>query len=382
MATYPGTIHSPVWSFLTRITDSLYTLRSTTRRQQATIIDSWALWGHYRASVAIFFLVFVIVTCGWYSQSPMECVSLKDRSEVSEYLQQLCLSYSFTNSTRWPESEVHLRVYAAHYRWIHWVTLFLMYLYYLPLIVARNCSVPIINQLLLDIKGCKHQDTEQLRLAFIYVEELGWYSFVFLRHLLCHLFALVVNIICIFIIDTLFNNQFLLMVPAMFPFSRDLRYFSDPLSLLFPPFVMCKVGPEMMLLNYRTETIGCHLPLMEFYEKIFIFLWLWMSMLLIITILKIISILVLGVCKAWQRSLVAVSIEKQVDDVTLLTSRVSIGDLILMSQLREVLDAQTYRLALHHAARVVWPDCYTEEDSCYSPPTHMPSDWTSDSMKL
>ena len=311
--------------------------------------------------------MFVIVTSDWYSQYPMQCINMFDRSEVWDYFKGLCLSYSYTNATRSvsdkdSDASEENRVYAAHYRWIHWVLLFLMLLYYVPLIAARSWTIPFVQNLLADIKSFSEIEKEdKLQASLLLVEELGWNAFIYKGHLLTHLLALVVNIIGILTIDTLLQNSFLTLVVSLYPFVRDSQHFSDPLSLLFPPFVTCKVGPEMMLLNYRTEVIGCHLSLMEFYEKFFIALWFWLAFLGLGIILKIISLLLLSACKCMQMKLISVCVERQAGDATLVVARYSVGDLLVLCKLREVIDSQLYRRALHHAGYIDWPDYFDEE---------------------
>lgn len=327
------------------------------------LVDSWMLWAHYRATVGLFFLVFVTITSDWYAEYPMECVNMFDRSEVWDYFKDLCLSYSYTNATRGSDSNEDDRVYAAHYRWIHWVALFLMLVYYLPLLAARSCQIPHVQNLLKDITVSEDQKREQkLQAALLLVEELGWNAFVYTSHIMSHIIALTVNITGILIVDTLLQNNFLMLVISQYPFVRDSQHFSDPLSLLFPPFVTCKVGPEMMLLNYRTEVIGCHLTLMELYEKFFIGLWFWLLFLLVGTLCKIISLFFLSCSKAHKLQLISLCVEAQHGDSLLVVSRYSLGDLLVLSKLKEVLDGKLYCKVLHHAAYIEWPDQFDEEN--------------------
>lgn len=351
-----------VYDNLSKIQDVLGNFSSIALRRRFQLVDSWMLWAHYRATVGIFFLIFVISTSDWYAEYPMQCVNMFDRSEVWDYFKGLCLSYSYTNATRSSGTDEENRVYAAHYRWIHWTTLFLMLLYYLPLVAARSYTVPHVQNLLTDIVNfSEHQREDTLQASLLLIEELGWNAFIYKGYVMSHIFALLTNIIGILTVDTLLQNNFLTLVVSLYPFERDSQHFSDPLSLLFPPFVTCKVGPEMMLLNYRTEVIGCHLTLMELYEKFFIALWFWFALLLIGTMLKIFSLILLKCCKCLQRRLVSVCVEKQEGDSVLAEARYSTGDLIVLSKLRGVLDTQVYRQALHHAAFIDWPDYFEEE---------------------
>ena len=349
------------WTFLNRIKGGIDGFRGASWTPPQ-LVDSWVLRTHYRVTVGLFFLIFVLVTGDWYADNPMQCVNMFDRSEVWDYFQNLCLSYCFTNSTRGAQEDD--RVYAAHYRWVHWTALLIMFLYYLPLVAARACRVPMAQHFLKRIMNSEKEgltEGEVLQQSLLFVEELGWNAHVFSNSLHAHLLAILVNVISIGILDTLLQHKFILLVPSLYPFTRDSQHFSDPLSLLFPPFVTCKVGPEMMLLNYRSEVIGCHLPLMELYEKIFIGLWFWMLFLLVAGIFEVINLLVLNCCPGLKLKRISVGVELQDGDTTLVISRYSTGDIILLSMLKNVIDCRIYRRILHHAAYCEWPDEFDDD---------------------
>ena len=117
---------------LERFKDLFESFSRTFRRKPFQIIDSWPLWLHYTASVSLFAFFFIGSTTSWYLSWPMQCVNKFDRSEVWDYFKDLCLSYSYANPKRFSLDE-SARVCAAHYRWIHWVFLFLTLIYGLPL---------------------------------------------------------------------------------------------------------------------------------------------------------------------------------------------------------------------------------------------------------
>lgn len=76
-----------------------------------------------------------------------------------------------------------------------------------------------------------------------------------------------------------------------YPFVRDAQRFTDYMSQTFPPFVWCELGPDNQLVSLRTEKFGCHLTIMELYEKVFMGLWLWCIFLILITSCYIIFLL-------------------------------------------------------------------------------------------
>lgn len=75
------------------------------------------------------------------------------------------------------------------------------------------------------------------------------------------------------------------LVYSAYPFHRDPRSFKDELSLTFPPFVRCLVDEQVYINNERKEWFGCHLLLMDIYDKMFVVIWLWLVVLIGITII-------------------------------------------------------------------------------------------------
>lgn len=69
-----------------------------------------------------------------------------------------------------------------------------------------------------------------------------------------------------------------------FPFTRDPVNFSDYMSRTFPPFAKCELSMTHKLVARRTEKFGCHLTVMELYEKVFLGVWVWLIILITVTI--------------------------------------------------------------------------------------------------
>ncbi|XP_047741236.1 innexin shaking-B-like [Hyalella azteca] len=354
-----------IWNNFNRLQEAILNL-SDGHARSSVLVDSWVLLLHYRITAGIYLIIFIAVTAGWYAEHPLLCVNLADRSEVKDYFKSLCFSYAYTNVSRADVREAGMeedtRVYAAHYRWLHWVCLLLMCLYRLPLVHATSCAVPHVVSLLKNIKDTDdRKQLKKLQISHLLVDELRWNSHVFTKLISCHLLALLVDLISVLILETLLDNKFVTLITALYPFRRDSRFFSDPLSLLFPPFVTCQVGPEMMLLNYRTEVMGCRLTLMELYEKVVVALWFWKAFLITVTIFKLLHLIILACSKAYRNCLVRSCVEANDGDSTLVTARYSVGDLLILNKLRQLLDGHCYRAALHHAAYVEWSDHFDDE---------------------
>lgn len=81
------------------------------------------------------------------------------------------------------------------------------------------------------------------------------------------------------------------LVYSAYPFHRDAQFFQDELSRTFPPFVRCRVDEEVLINNKRKEWFGCHLLLMDVYDKMFVVIWLWLVFLVVMTIITIFALL-------------------------------------------------------------------------------------------
>lgn len=86
----------------------------------------------------------------------------------------------------------------------------------------------------------------------------------------------------------------------VFPFHRDPVSFGDPLSMIFPPFVTCVVGPpRISMLSGREDTFYCYFYLMELLEKVFVLAWVYMVAALVIGGISVIILLSLPFYKKY-----------------------------------------------------------------------------------
>ncbi|CAL4141127.1 unnamed protein product [Meganyctiphanes norvegica] len=117
------------------------------------------------------------------------------------------------------------------------------------------------------------------------------------KYLGIHVICLAVDLLVVILLNFLllqgrfFNYGFEFM--RAYIKGRDPKGFTDYISQTFPPFASCELNAETQLTAKRTEVLGCHLTLMELYEKIFLFVWAWMFFLVVITFLYIVYIVVM-----------------------------------------------------------------------------------------
>ncbi len=80
------------------------------------------------------------------------------------------------------------------------------------------------------------------------------------------------------------------LVYSAYPIHREPQNFTDYLSRTFPPFVRCKLERQILINNEREDELGCHLLLMDIYDKMFVFIWLWLAFLIVITAITVLAL--------------------------------------------------------------------------------------------
>jgi len=106
---------------------------------------------------------------------------------------------------------------------------------------------------------------------------------LYFKFVLCNLVSLFVDILSFQFLDFVFQGRFIHYGFMAYPYTRDVENFSDYMSRMFPPFAKCELGVENKLVGQRTEKFGCHLCVMELYEKVFLGIWVWLIILTTIT---------------------------------------------------------------------------------------------------
>lgn len=210
-----------------------------------------------------------------------------------EYV-NVCLSYPYLQ-------EDGKRRYILFYRWVHWSFLLLALLFYLPHKVSKNFDNVECKKLLeylykegAEKKGDKEKEGEVVNKVYYYmVFNIRTHNGIYWKYLAVNMMALAVDCFSFQYLDFVLQGMFIQYGYRSFPFHRDPQNFSDYMSQTFPPFVSCELTIKNQLVNRRTEMFGCHLTLMELYEKIFLGLWLWLIVLVSFTLCYIIFLLVL-----------------------------------------------------------------------------------------
>jgi len=121
-----------------------------------------------------------------------------------------------------------------------------------------------------------------------YIKRKG-HTRLFWNYVAVHMTALGIDFAVIGFLDFLLQGRFLSLGFHTYAW-RDPDTFTDYISTTFPPFASCEINEVKQLVAQRREKFGCHLTLMELYEKVFIFLWFWLAFVTIFTFVYIIGI--------------------------------------------------------------------------------------------
>ncbi|MCL4152597.1 UNVERIFIED_CONTAM: hypothetical protein GTU68_001450 [Idotea baltica] len=245
--------------------------------------DGLVLKMHYQWSFWLFLAGFSAVWYSWYHRDVITCVSHfnADTQVRLDYI-NICLSYPYIDL-----GETNKR-FLLFYRWIHWTLLVLAFCFYIPRKFSKNSENPRLKKLVEDLATHSHRydqtERELVDRAARYIAyNLNTHNGIYFKFVGCNFIALMVDIFCFQFLDFIFQGRFIHYGWMSFPYMRDPQNFTDYMSSTFPPFATCKITKEYMLTAKRIETFGCHLTVMELYEKVFLVVWAWLILLTTLT---------------------------------------------------------------------------------------------------
>jgi len=245
--------------------------------------DGLVLKMHYQWTFWLLLAGFSAVWYSWYHRDVITCVShFNAETQVRLDYINICLSYPFIEEGRTD------RRFLLFYRWIHWTLLVLAGIYYIPRKISKNSENPKLKKLIEDlaVNSCRYDQIEKElvdRAARYIAYNLQTHNGLYYKFVICNVVALVVDIFSFQFLDFVLQGQFLHYGWMSYPFTRDPVNFSDYMSRTFPPFAKCELGVANKLVGQRTEKFGCHLTVMELYEKVFLGVWVWLIVLTTIT---------------------------------------------------------------------------------------------------
>ncbi|XP_047736910.1 uncharacterized protein LOC125178047 [Hyalella azteca] len=232
-----------------------------------------------------------LATSAYYFGDPILCVSRYDGSVIEDDLEEMCITYSFNTS-----SLQSTKYFPLHYKWMHWIFLMLALIYKLPGFFQKYIMFePFLEDTLESIARLPVDfdlQAAQLKLSLGYwLHNYGRHGDHLARKIYLLFISMFSNCLGFFVMNLSLQGHYYAKLVTYWPFNRDYRTFRDPLSSVFPPFTDCELTPKMQLWLGRTERAGCHLPLMEAYEKTVLIFFVWQMILLIITCVEIVRLI-------------------------------------------------------------------------------------------
>lgn len=140
-----------------------------------------------------------------------------------------------------------------------------------------------------------------------------------------------------------FQNGFYGLVYTTYPWNRNPSNFNDSMSQHFPPYAFCTIDKYNLINNARVENYGCHLMLMELYEKVFIVIWFLLVVLIAVTMLSLLVLLFLCLPpfnRLLLHTCITSSYIREVKKEVLKIS--SVGDLFALSLMKRHMNERQY----------------------------------------
>ncbi|XP_076059296.1 innexin inx2-like isoform X2 [Oratosquilla oratoria] len=301
--------------------------------------DGMVLRMHYQWTFWVLLGGFSSVWYSWYHRDVITCAShFNAETQVRLDYINICLSYPYV------DSESNKRRYLLFYRWIHWTLLLMAAMFYIPRKFSKSSENAKVKKLIEDLAVNSHRYDQVERdlvdrTAKYILYNMKTHNGLYYKYLTCNLIALMVDIFCFQFLDFVLQGRFLRYGFQAFPFTRDPLTFTDYISQMFPPFARCELSHANKLTSQRTEQLGCHLTVMELYEKVFLGLWVWLIVLTAMTVAYIIFLALM--CFPWAR-LAMLRIAKPVsakdsvrNTVCNVVSNCKIGDIYLLYRLKQ-----------------------------------------------
>ncbi|XP_045585285.2 innexin inx2 [Procambarus clarkii] len=310
--------------------------------------DGLVLRMHYRWTFCFHLGQFLSVWYSWYYRSVITCVShFNAETQIRLDYMNICLSYPYVDDNG-------TRRYLLYYRWVSWSFLLLAAVYYIPRKASKILDNTRCKKLIEDLasQAPRYDLTERElveRAARYIFYNLRTHDGLYWKYLSVNVLALMVDIFSIFFIDFILQGRFIKYGFMSYPFERDPWKFTDYMSQTFPPFASCELTPTNKLVNKRNEKFGCHLTIMELYEKVFLGLWLWLIVLTFVTCCYIVYLVLMWVPCVQVYILRTAKPAHANDRVRQLVQSVArnckIGDIYLLYRLRQHLShARFYEL--------------------------------------
>lgn len=208
---------------------------------------------------------FYLISClGKWAEKEIFCIRQFDVTPPDDEEEDICLQYSYT------ESKNGVRYYILFYKWFHIGLSFLSAYYFLLHLVLKYNSISPLDDVI--YKKKKKPGLTINDIKTYWEKYVGAHNSIYFKKISLHVLALVLNLFGMFILDLIVQGKYKTL-PLFLFITRDIEFFDDEMSYIFPPFVKCEITPAHQLWLERTERFGCHFTHMIIYEKIMFIIW-------------------------------------------------------------------------------------------------------------
>ena len=333
---------------------------------------------HYQYTFWLLVLIYSVVWNAWYNKDVLTCVNTfnADVQMRQDYL-NICFTYLFVPQ---PNGD---RRYLFFYRYIHWIMIGVGCLYYLPRKFSKHYDDQKVKKLINDIVGftCKSDINAEKGMVERISKYMGFYlgshNRLYFNNLICSILALAIDILSFHVIDYTLHGRFINYGVMSIPFKRDPMYYTDYMSQTFPPFVRCEISPMNKLSGKRTEVLGCHLTLMELYEKLFMILWFWMIFLTAATVCYIVFLCFFRhpyfrnyILRRGSKTLLAKEEGDLRDKVAVVVDSCNTGDVFFLYELKKYLAPHRFHMLMCHLAEPKLSEVLVEQREPDTMPDH------------
>lgn len=324
----------------------------------ASYAECFVVFIHYRWSAVLVTLMLAGSLSGWFAQENAICINKFDRSEISPEMQDICITYPYTIQRDGKGQEY--RAYALHYKWIPYTfALILTFFIGLQLLITK-IEDPKVRNFLSSISKLKNEEERYQVCSRYFVDHVGRHAHLPTTRTYVLLSCLSINLVVFFVVDLTLAGFYLHLPLNLFAI-REIENLSDAISVAFPPFVECELAPKMQLWMDRTERIGCYLPLMELYEKMFVGLWLWQACIFLLILLCLANHQLPQLVPRLKRDLLTLPNRPQLA-ARLLSSSMSLGDLLLLLKVKPLLTTADFQNLLECVSEAVRGVLYDHGD--------------------
>jgi len=256
----------------------------------------------------------------------------------------ICLSYPYVEVQDENDPSKKSKRYLLFYRWVQWSFLVMAALYYVPRKFSKNMENPKCKKLLEEFAANSSRSDPQaeqqlMEKVTLYMKmNIRTHNGLYVKFFVLNVVALGIDIFAMQYFNFLLQGRFIRYGFDAYPFQRDPERFTDYMSQMFPPFALCTLDRDNQLVNKRNETFGCHLTIMELYEKVFLFLWVWLIILTFLTSLYIVLMLLVLIPKVreyWLRTSKPLNaLEKANVIIARANNNCKIGDIYFLYRLK------------------------------------------------